>query len=149
MSIDEPSFKSALNELLNVVAQLPRSKSIGYKGEASPLRTGLYFEFQTPYGIHVADPAILLAGELALRQWITVRGGKAGGKETVEPGGGLNLGGLGVAGLLRMLTSLGRVQGLQISTQQPGGGFPTSQEQLLHLLQTYLAAKAEGIGRPR
>lgn len=142
MPIDEASFKSALAQLGAAVAELPRHESLGYQGEASYLRAGLYFEFNTDAGIHVADPAQLLLGKVALRQWITVRGGKAGGKETVQPGGGLNIGGFGVAGILRLLTQLGTVPGLAMSGVGVGSGMTVSHDHLRHELAKYLGGKA-------
>ncbi len=142
MAIDEQSLKSVINQFLAGVASLPRSK-VGYQGDATPLRMGVYAEFQTPHGVLVADPAFIAQGQLALREWITVRAGKAGGREHVKPGGGfnLNLGGLGIGSLLKMITGLGAVPNLQISGTQMGGGYPVSQDQIAHLLMQYFGKK--------
>ena len=148
MAIDQQALKDTLRLLVEAVAQLPRADGkdgrpkLGFHGDASPLRTAMYFEFQTESGIHVADPAALAHGVVALREWITVRGGQAGGRESVKPGGsGLDLGGLGLASILRLITGLGVGPGLNLTALRGqlaplvGTGGKPSPEALQQLLR--------------
>lgn len=137
----EAELKSALAQYMDAIAALPANKSLGYQGgDVLPLRLGVYLEGSTPDGgIYIADPAEVARGHLAWREWITVRGGKAGGSQAVKPGGGNLLGGIGVAGLLRMITGLPIPQALKVDAPAPG----IVTENIQTLLREYLAGKAK------
>lgn len=108
--MDAKELQTGLDELGQEIAEVPRHPTLGYRGEASFKRMIVVAVFQAPDGrLYVADPAELVDGhpDLALREWITVRGEQAGGREKVKPGGS---GGIGVGDLLKVLT---------------GGGAPT------------------------
>lgn len=141
--IDPTALKAAAAELLSAVGQIPRSKTVGYQGPARPLRLGVYFEFEGEDGkLYVVDNQRLASGELALREWVTIRGGKLGGRETVKPGGSsFQLGGVGVGGLLRMLASTGLVPGLGVIGTPTGTGRTFPPEALLRLVTQYLSEK--------
>lgn len=103
----EAELKEGLARYIETIGGFPRS-DIGHKGPVTPLRLGIYLEGEDPQTgrIYVADPAEVALGRLAWRDWITVRGGKAGGSQAVQPGGGNPLGGFGVGGLLTLLTGV-------------------------------------------
>lgn len=102
--MDANLLESQLNELGAEIAAVPRHPTLGFRGQATYQKMIVVAVFQGADGkLYVADPAELIDGhpDLALREWITVRGDAAGGRETVKPGGG---GGLSVGNLIKALT---------------------------------------------
>lgn len=134
MSIDERALKAALQEFATSFGTIDRAdgkdgrSKLGYQGPATPTRVGVWVEFEAPNGnTLVVDMAhFQKTGEVALREWITVdpdAPGKAGGRESIPPGSP----GMGVAGILRLLTSRFGIPGLAIGKLlSPGSvGKPT------------------------
>lgn len=143
----ETELKAALIQYVAAIGALPRSE-LGYKGVVEPLRLGVYVEGKTPSGsILVADPAEVANGRLAWRKWVTVRGGQAGGKQAVKPGGGTDLsgllGGFGVGGLLSMLTGLPLSQVVTAPAMHPAAA--PNQGEIQKMLKLYMEAKAQGL----
>jgi hypothetical protein len=103
----EAELEAGLVHHLEAIARLPPSP-LGYKGHVVPFRLGVYAEGYDPNTnrIFVADPAEVALGRLAWREWVTIRAGKAGGSQAVQPGGGNPLGGVGVGGLISLMTGV-------------------------------------------
>lgn len=99
----EDQLKELLGQLLAAVAAHERDPNLGYQGAATPLRVGVYVEYQAADGrvLVVDNEHLAQTGTIALREWITVRGGKAGGKQDVKPGGS-GVGGVGIPALLQL-----------------------------------------------
>lgn len=143
----EEELKAGLAQYVAAIGALPPS-NLGYHGKVEAFRLGVYVEGRTPEGkILVADPAEVANGRLAWREWVTVRGGKAGGKQVVKPGGSLDvsglLGGFGVSGLLTMLTGLPVSQAIVAPAMHPAAA--PSQTDIQKMLQLYMEAKAQGL----
>lgn len=143
----EAELKLELAQYVAAIGALPRS-DLGYRGVVEPLRLGIYVEGRTPDGrILVADPAEVAKGLLAWREWVTVRGGQAGGKQAVKPGGGTDLsgllGGFGVGGLLTMLTGVPIPQLLNAPAMHPAAA--PNQAEIQKMLKLYMEAKAQGL----
>ena len=104
----EDELKAGLAHYIRTIGSLPPS-SLGVKNaNIEAFRMGVYVEGRDMKTgrIFVADPAEVALGLLAWREWVTIRGGKAGGSQAVKPGMGNPLGGFGVGGLLTMLTGV-------------------------------------------
>jgi hypothetical protein len=132
----EEEVKAGLAHQLAAITSLPPSQ-YGYKGLVLPHRLGVYAEGVSPVTnrIYVADPMEVALGRLAWREWITVRGGQAGGSQAVTPGGNA-LGGFGVGGLLTLLT------GVPLSTALGSAPPPDLKALIQEELIKYLQAKA-------
>src|SRR6266545_4249223 len=102
MTIDERLLMQRLQELLQLLATAGRHPTLGYQGAAELEDLRVYAVFRGANGLpYIADPSELVDGhpDIALREWITVRGTGAGGRETVQPGGG----GLPLGELLKII----------------------------------------------
>lgn len=88
--MDTNALQTALEELGHEIGQVPRHPTLGYQGGVRFRKMIAVAVFEGDDGrLYVADPAELVDGhpDLALREWITVRGEQAGGREKVKPGG--------------------------------------------------------------
>jgi hypothetical protein len=133
----EDDLKKGLAHYIEAIGRLPPS-SLGTKGRnIRAFRMGVYVEGvdEDTGRIYVADPAEVALGRLAWREWVTVRGGQAGGSQAVKPGSGNLLGGFGVAGLIGMLTGVPVSTALGSAPPPESEGEKALQEMLIRYLQ--------------
>ncbi len=118
MEADE--LQEGLNQLGAEIAEVPRHPTLGYRGAATFKKIIAMAVFQGADGkLYVADPSEIVDGhpDLALREWITVRGEQAGGRENVKPG---SSGGIAVGDLLQILNNVGAGGIAGVGTPRPG-----------------------------
>lgn len=89
----------ALVQLAEDLGELPRNRQVGFQGNLKLKKVIAIPVFVDDGGKeYVMDLAQAADGEpdLAAREWVTVRGSEAGGRELVRPGGAGSLGVLDV-----------------------------------------------------
>lgn len=102
--LDEAVLEPQLEALKEEMAALPRHPTLGYRGGVTATKLIVVMVGVGDDGKkYVADPSEIVDGhpDLAWREWITVRGDQAGGREHVQPGGS---GGVGVLDILKLFT---------------------------------------------
>lgn len=83
------STDPAVRQLAVELDELERDRQVGYQGDLKLLKVMSLPIFQGSDGkLYVMDLARAKSGvhKLSVREWITVRGDQAGGRESVEPG---------------------------------------------------------------
>lgn len=146
--VSDQELKSLLDTTVAALTGHDRDSALGYQGEVRDYRLAVNLEAVCADGtIRPLDlEHFAKTGTIAWRDWVTLRGGKTGGRQDVKPGG---VGGISVPTLFQVL---GMATGIPLIGAIGGAvGSPTlpniaTEDAIASLLRGVLLGKAQRYG---